>query len=254
MHAARPPTASREPASAVPVESCVERFFQNDGDLHRGLGEVASRPRAVPSDERMRALPRFRVRVRVGPWLGLALLFAWPGCGGKSSAVPHSAPVSAGTSGASSGASAGAGGTDSDRPLQPGECKGNEDCGNALSCVEPGGEPPGGLCMPANCSDDSDCRTDGGNAICEPRPRNCGSGNTCKRGCAADGDCSVGQSCKSSRCVQEPCAKDPDCPPDFACSAGSCERKGCAFDSSCSAYCVKGSCYSTPGSCEQGRP
>ena len=229
--------------------------------MRGGLGAVASRPRAVPDGERMRVLRSFRVRMRVAPWLCVGLSFAWPGCGGKSSTVPTSPPHPAGASGgpagaagAPVGASGGGGASDAAPPLQPGECRSIEDCGSALYCLEPGGHPPGGLCPPANCSDDSDCRADGGTSICEPRPQNCGKGNSCTGGCTGDADCSVGQSCKDLRCVQASCAKDADCPTDFACSAGACQRKSCSADSTCSTYCVQGFCYSTPGSCEQGRP
>ena len=216
----------------------------------------------------MGAQRSFDVRVRLEPWLCFAVACLWPGCGGKSSSVPSSPPSSAGTSGSPAGASGGPAGTtggpagasggggaaDMDRPLQPGECRSNQDCSSALYCLEPGGRPPGGLCMPSNCSDDQDCQSDGGTAICEPRPQGCGDGKACVRGCTGNADCGVGQACKDSRCVQDGCARDTDCPTDFACSGGSCQRKPCSTDVSCSAYCVKSFCYSTPGSCEQGRP
>ena len=147
--------------------------------------------------------------------------------------------------------------SDTNRYLTSGECRSNQDCNYVLVCVEPGGSVVG-LCPSTNppCNSDIDCQSDGGGYICEspPAPASCGTRKTCLLGCASDTDCDVGQGCSGFRCVPRTCLNDADCPTDFVCSTEGCVRKPCVDDSLCSSYCVKGLCYSTPGTCQQGVP
>ncbi len=104
------------------------------------------------------------------------------------------------------------------------------------------------------CTADSECRTDGGNMICEVAPPTrcfCNTVKICQSNCAS-ATCAAGQICDvDGRCKTKTCSAGDPCPTDFVCdSSGHCARKTCTMNTECSSDCVKGGCYSMPGTCQ----
>jgi hypothetical protein len=64
--------------------------------------------------------------------------------------------------------------------------------------------------------------------------------------------CGPAQFCSADhRCVGNVCTPgDRSCVPNFECgSDGHCARKACSKDGDCTGACVKGLCYTRPGTC-----
>jgi hypothetical protein len=145
------------------------------------------------------------------------------------------------------------------KSLGPGACRGNDDCssGSGYHCVSPGASAGVGICRAVRmpCTTDSECRTDGGDLICDIAVDTCPPiVKGCVPGCADQSSCADGEACNAQHCVPIGCDPDTQCPTDFACSDGICRRKTCAADADCGAFCVNGSCYSMPGVCTQPVP
>ena len=182
------------------------------------------------------------------------------GATGGGSASSGGVTGSGGTAGAGGESSGGGGGR---APMPGTPCSTNQDCGSnfALTCRAPGEFLGCGACQPirSNCSTDPDCAADagtsGGTQICYTAPSTyCFCRNTpiCQTGCRTKSDCPSAQDCNSRRQCQNTCVPgDGTCSVDFSCgSDGFCGRTSCTSDAACSGACVKGSCYSTRGSCE----
>lgn len=148
---------------------------------------------------------------------------------------------------------------------QPSCCSTSADCNSSAGsyCAEPGARICGGACMlPEPCMTDLDCKTAGmPNAICDPVPCSCGSGNGCQPGCAVNDDCAEGQTCDAThRCVAKVCVGGAGCPANFDCvpvgPTELCRRRTCTSAAVCdgSGSCVNGSCYKSLGMCEFPRP
>jgi hypothetical protein len=126
-----------------------------------------------------------------------------------------------------------------------------------LTCAAPGQFLGCGACQQplSTCSMDGDCRADGGTMICDVAPPQrcyCFGAKICQASCATTG-CTTGLICDSDgRCKAKTCtAGDQSCPTDFDCdSIGHCARRSCTTNGQCSAACVNGACYSSPGSCQ----
>jgi len=181
-----------------------------------------------------------------------------------------------GSGGAMGGAGAGDGGATGDgasmggkgggqgAPTRGTPCSNDRDCGGNdpfFRCWAPGEFMGCGTCSPdgANCSSDTDCTVAMGSslvAICDQAPSTvcyCRAVKICQAGCRARSDCPPGQGCNLSHQCQTTCgpSEDGTCPVDFSCGAdGFCGRTSCTTDAGCSGACVKGACYSTPGSCD----
>ena len=169
---------------------------------------------------------------------------------------------SGGTAGAG-GKGSGSGGVGGRAPMPGTPCSTYQDCGSnsALTCRAPGEFLGCGACQQgkSSCSTDTDCATDagasGGKLICYTAPSAncfCTSTSICQVGCRAKSDCPSDQDCNVRHQCQTTCVPgDGTCPADFSCgSDGFCGRTSCTSDAACSEACVKGSCYSTSGSCE----
>lgn len=195
----------------------------------------------------------------------LCLSFAALGAAcGDSVEVPSSTGAggasasSSATATSTSGSSSSAGGGGSGGGLMPGECRTSTDCDgmDGSFCAYPGAPSCGGAgCFGEPCAVDGDCVVRGGLSVCELD--SCCGVLICKAGCSVDTDCGEGQSCAADHhCVAQSCASG-GCPSDFDCGGDAlpvCLRRSCVDDSACDGYCVLGSCYSTPGSCEQPAP
>jgi len=151
---------------------------------------------------------------------------------------------------------------DPPKPIPVGSCAAEQECAASEgTCLSPGQFAGCGICrrpLPSElCTNDAACAAMGKNAICTNSPSLClcGGETVCTFGCGADSECGEGQRCGGThRCEAKTCATAADCPTDFRCDAGSCKRKGCGKSSDCSGYCVNGSCFSTPGTCQLPRP
>lgn len=182
--------------------------------------------------------------------------------GGASGQGSAGAPGGGGTAGAG-GKSSGSGGIGGGAPMPGTPCSKNQDCGSgfALMCRAPSEFLGCGACQQgrSNCAMDTDCATDagasGGKLICYTAPSTncfCTSTSICQTGCRGKSDCPSGQDCNVSHQCQKTCVPgDGTCPIDFSCGTdGFCGRTSCTSDAECSGACVKGSCYSTRGSCD----
>jgi hypothetical protein len=170
-----------------------------------------------------------------------------------------------GTGGTSSRTSAVDASTDS-RTVKSGDpCRSQNDCMPAISlwlqCLAPGEFAGCGSCRGSTneCSTDADCAPDGGSAagkqVCAAAASSycyCTGVLICQPGCRTNADCSSGTACNAQHACQPTCtAGDGTCGADFACSSeGFCQQKSCTTDTDCSGACVKGKCYSTPGTCQ----
>jgi hypothetical protein len=157
-----------------------------------------------------------------------------------------------GTGGATAtgGSGSGAGGT-----AIGGDCRSNGECALAgAQCLAPGESPGCGVCKQATypCSADADCAARGPSAICELDPCACSGQKSCVTGCPDGVACGPGQFCGADhRCANNVCTPgDQSCLPNFVCgSDGHCTRKTCTTNAGCDGACVKGMCYSRPGTC-----
>jgi hypothetical protein len=189
-----------------------------------------------------------------------------PGTAGSGTAG-HGGAVGNGGAGGGHGGSAGGGttgggGGGGGTPVPGTPCSSNQDCGIGfvLTCRAPGEFLGCGTCQPgqSTCSIDTDCAADGGTSggklICDPGPNTscfCPGTLICLAGCRAKSDCPSSQGCNHLHRCQNSCVPgDGSCPVDFSCGTdGFCWRTSCTSDAECSGACVKGSCYSTRGSC-----
>jgi hypothetical protein len=166
------------------------------------------------------------------------------------------------------GAGRGMGGAGGATPTTGSSCESNSDCGSStfLVCRAPGEFLGCGTCRQgqSTCGSDTDCggSPDGGVAvahmICDLAPSTqcyCTSAKICQIGCRTKSDCIAGQGCNAHHQCQDICTPGAaTCPTDYSCSPdGFCTQNTCTDDSQCSGACVKGSCYSTRGTC-QPRP
>lgn len=141
--------------------------------------------------------------------------------------------------------------------LQPGQCRGNEDCTeSAASCVPPGVDTCGGAgCLLESCGIDGDCPAGDPPFVCEIDA--CCGDKRCVPGCLVDTDCAVGFACNPDKhCVPQPCGSEA-CPANFDCGQGSvpsCARRSCSCDAECEGACVLGQCHAGPGTCELPKP
>jgi hypothetical protein len=188
---------------------------------------------------------------------------AGAGTGGTAGAGGLGGHAGANAAGAGGGA-AGHGGAGGGPPTTGSPCESNNDCGSStfLFCLAPGESRGCGTCRQAQstCSSDTDCGSpDGGVAvahmICDAAPSSqcyCSSTYICQIGCRTKSDCAAGQGCNAHHQCQDTCTPGAaTCPANFSCSAdGFCIQDSCTDDSQCSGACVKGSCYSTRGTCE----
>ncbi len=139
--------------------------------------------------------------------------------------------------------------------LDPDACTAEQACNNGAFCLVPGGFLGCGICKKGEgCSADSECSANT-NGICvfAQSDCTCDSVPLCHDGCAADGDCGVGEVCASDHhCKPAPCSANADCPTHFSCdaTAKTCARTSCTASSACpGGHCVGGGCYAEPGSC-----
>ena len=209
--------------------------------------------------------------------LGLPLLGA---CGESSTENGNGDGGSGGSGGSSSSSSSSSSGSG----LADGECRTDDDCDteNWESCFYPGA-PNCGACWGGDhpCSSDEECEPQlGPGYVCgplEPGPCICGDGD-CIPACTGDGDCatlaeecgtdghctlrtcSVDGDCGNpavrcapgGNCVVFECDTDGECDGNFECTdTYQCHRKTCTSDAECEGYCVKSSCFDTPGTCQE---
>jgi hypothetical protein len=120
---------------------------------------------------------------------------------------------------------------------------------SGIRCYAPDESVCAGPAPPQDeCNADADCTPADGPMICEPAGH-CGM-TKCVPGCIDAMDCEEFQECSAeSRCTPKACAANDTCGADHACVSGICTRRKCESSSECEGYCVKGSCYDTPGSC-----
>jgi hypothetical protein len=149
-----------------------------------------------------------------------------------------------------SGDGSDAGGKD----IGPGQCSTEQACKSGL-CYQPGQSIGCGMCKPgeSTCQDDSKCALED---ICRPVVCSCEGALACQPGCKTASDCAEGQTCAGDfHCTSLVCKPgDASCPADFACvmpTSGNpgCMRKTCSASSECQGVCVKGECFSQPGTC-----
>ena len=144
-------------------------------------------------------------------------------------------------------------------------CRSGTDCTTAppmfLQCLAPGESRGCGTCRRdgSQCATDADCAPDGGSTgakqICASAPSSecyCTGWFICQPGCRSNADCPSGTGCNSLHACQKTCTSgDGTCPVNYVCSAdGFCDQKMCTTDTDCSGACVKGRCYSAPGTCQ----
>lgn len=212
-------------------------------------------------------MKRTRTDSRNARALGLLLLAAsvglW-GCPHGGGAGPADLGVSTGDLGDLAGAA-----WDLARDLPPSPdlpasaCTSERACRGGELCLAPG-EPRGcGVCRRPDpmevCQSDAECKARGASLICVPGTCVCNGERVCVVGCLAQADCPEGTYCAAgNRCAPRPCALPDDCPRDFRCAipdgGGRCERRACALSSDCPSFCVKGQCYSAPGTCSLPAP
>jgi hypothetical protein len=135
--------------------------------------------------------------------------------------------------------------------------------GDAL-CFEPGTICENNLCVPAECTQDSDCVGETGDHIrcrngrCEPytpceTDADCGDPNfICVDGaceelptCSFDNNCGPEETCIDGHCHPAPtCSSEDDCPPDRDCIGGLCLPHACRGPDDCTGdqVCVAGEC------------
>jgi hypothetical protein len=141
-----------------------------------------------------------------------------------------------------------------DIAIGPGQCSTEQACKSGL-CYQPGQSIGCGMCKPgeSTCQDDSKCALED---ICRPVVCSCEGALACQPGCKTASDCAEGQTCAGDfHCTSLVCKPgDASCPADFACvmpTSGNpgCMRKTCSASSECQGVCVKGECFSQPGTC-----
>lgn len=148
------------------------------------------------------------------------------------------------------------------------ECLTHADCSENLPHC--GIDESSGVRMCFQCSDDADCGGDTPHCfkLQSPFPSElgycrqcqttagcaagvCDINGTCSPGCQNDAQCGPNRVCGAEqRCVPKPCETDGECSSQSTCSDQTCRAVSCTSDAACpGGYCVKGSCYETPGGC-----
>ncbi|HIA01461.1 MAG TPA: hypothetical protein EYN66_06055 [Myxococcales bacterium] len=142
--------------------------------------------------------------------------------------------------------------------LQAGQCMSGKDCSNFELCAAMDAPPMCGICFspPTTCDGDASCKKDNADYICKSVICACSGEKECQAGCSVNPEqCKSWEVCDlSGHCSAMACAQAGDCLPAFECNAGSCARKSCKSNDDCSAWCVKGKCYSEPGKCMMPPP
>ncbi len=149
-----------------------------------------------------------------------------------------------------------------------GRCAAEQPCpsdsasaGCGVVCHAPGEEDCTATPFPGDCTADADCAHHGPTAICAAA--HCGNPR-CVAGCTTDASCGAAQACGADHhCIAKTsCASDGDCGLNHRCVDGNCVRLACelsldcdtpngtCFDGSCGSICVNGTCYETPGTCD----
>ncbi len=132
------------------------------------------------------------------------------------------------------------------------DCSAEQQCPQGTGfCTRPDQDLGCGICMnpPEEevCQGDGDCAA---GSICEPLRCACMGQHVCVPGCTSDAECGEGEACgDDGRCAAARCQSQDECPVNFRCDSGGCLRRACTTSESCEGYCVGGSCYAEPGSC-----